>query len=321
MKVKGTAAIPFTISVSEKNCEKKGRSRGGSLYLTPDQDSRIEVRRNSAKKQAMKLVSDAWNRDEKSSQNIKNMQQERNDMLAKLNEWNSKLKDIDNQKQTLQVEYGIDPDSQEQKDLELLEKYQNNKNGSSFDSFSKEEIERLKELQKIPLTEYQKKQLELNASKGALDIEIQRGEKALVGMTAAITDATIEQLKSQDMLKAGDAAEAIMDAAGKEIVGMLIEEGKEQIDENQQEEKEKAEKLKEKWEEQEEMIEEAKEKSEEQREILERETDAEKIELDSSIQKQSTNHMTKAQKHIQQLITDHKLMNEDIKGIDIDLNS
>ena len=123
MKVKGTAAIPFTISVSEKNCEKKGKSRGGSLYLTPDQDSRIEVRRNSAKKQAMKLVSDAWNRDEKSSQNIKNMQQERNDMLAKLNEWNSKLKDIDNQKQTLQVEYGIDPDSQEQKDLELLEKY------------------------------------------------------------------------------------------------------------------------------------------------------------------------------------------------------
>ena len=235
-------------------------------------------------------------------------------------EYEAKLKDIDNQKQTLQVEYGIDPDSQEQKDLELLEKYQNNKNGSSFDSFSKEEIERLKELQKIPLTEYQKKQLELNASKGALDIEIQRGEKALVGMTAAITDATIEQLKSQDMLKAGDAAEAIMDAAGKEIVGMLIEEGKEQIDENQQEEKEKAEKLKEKWEEQEEMIEEAKEKSEEQREILERETDAEKIELDSSIQKQSTNHMTKAQKHIQQLITDHKLMNEDIKGIEIDLN-
>ena len=38
------------------------------------------------------------------------------------------------------------------------------------------------------------------------------------------------------------------------------------------------------------------------------------------IQKQSTNHMTKAQKHIQQLITDHKLMNEDIKGIEIDLN-
>ena len=320
MKVKDVAARPLMVNMSEKNNAKTGERKPESLRLNLEKDSKIEARRSNAKKQAKKLISDAWAKDEIAYQNIKNIQQEKNDIQSKLNEWNAKLKDIDNNKQDLQEEYGIASDSQEQKDLELLEKYQNNKNGSSFDSFSKEEIERLKELQEMPLTEYQKKALELNSSKGELNKEIQRGEKSLMAMTSAITDATIEQLKSQNMLKAGDAAEAIMDAAGNEIVGMLIEEGREKIDEQQQEEREKAEKVKEKREEQDEMIKESKEKSEEQREILEDEMDAEKTQQDLSIQKQSENHMTEAQKHIQQLIMDKKLVNEDIKGIEIDLN-
>lgn len=72
------------------------------------------------------------------------------------------------------MDYGVDKDSQEQKDLELLEKYQNNRYGSAEDTFSKEELERLKELQNTPLTEYQEKVLKLNSSQIHLRMKLVR---------------------------------------------------------------------------------------------------------------------------------------------------
>lgn len=160
----------------------------------------------------------------------------------------------------MQEEYGVADGSQEQKDLELLEKYQNNMNGSSYDQFSDEELSRLKELQNAPLTEYQKKVLNLNSMKGQVSVEADRKQFEVNALTASISDATLEQLKSRDMEKASDAADEIMDSANKEILGMLIEEGKNNADEKVEEEKEKAEEAADKKEEQDKQIEEAQEK-------------------------------------------------------------
>ena len=96
----------------------------------------------------------------------------------------------------------------------------------SDDSFSKEEIERLRELQNIPLTDYQKEVLKLNSTACEISGVIEEKENSFVGDTMAITDSEIERLKSQDMIKASAAAEDIMDAAGKDIIGMLVEEAK-----------------------------------------------------------------------------------------------
>jgi hypothetical protein len=210
----------------------------------------------------MKLISDAWGRDEKTSDEIKNMQQMKADKVAELQEWKSKIKDIDSNKELLREESGVELESREQKDLELLEKYQNNINGSSFDSFSEEEVERLKELQNTPLTEYQKKALKLNDMKGSVNMEVQMAEREIATITKAITGAKIDKLKSQDMIQAKDGAEEILDAAGKDIIGMLIEEGKENIDEAQEEA------------EQEEI-----EEKDEQEEILKDEQEVQKLKL------------------------------------------
>lgn len=72
------------------------------------------------------------------------------------------LKDIENTKEQLRKEYGVELDSQEQKDLELLQKKQDSKNKLDVGSFTDEEMDRLKELEGTPLTEYQKAVLELN---------------------------------------------------------------------------------------------------------------------------------------------------------------
>ena len=60
----------------------------------------------------------------------------------------------------------MNSDSQKQKNFKLLEKYQDYRKGVQTDDFSKEEIDRLKELQNTPLTDYQTRALQLNGTKG-----------------------------------------------------------------------------------------------------------------------------------------------------------
>ena len=95
----------------------------------------------------------------------------------------------------------------------------------------------------------------------------------------------MDQLKSQDMLKAGDAAEEIQKAASDEIVGMVIADAKEKLDKELEEKKAEAEKKAEEKEEQDERIEKAKEERKEDREMIEGDLDAEKLQADASFQK------------------------------------
>lgn len=310
----------------QKSTEKKGHQNivksvnAGGLVQKNNIQSQIEARRNNAKKQALKVVSDAWKWDNQSAKDIEDMQGLKQTKVSEMNDMRAKMKDIENTKKSLQDEYGVSDDSKEQKDLELLEKYQNNINGSSYDEFSDEEIARLKELQNAPLTEYQKKVLSLNSMKGQVSVEAERKQYEVNALTASISDATLEQLKSRDMEKASDAADEIMDSANKEILGMLIEEGKNNVDDKIEEEKEKAEEAADKKEEQDEQVKEAKEKRKNQEEILEGQQSADELEQDVSMQKQNLSKMDEAQKNIQKILKEKNLVNEDLKGIEIDLN-
>lgn len=280
----------------------------------------VDEKKNSARKQAMKLISDAWGKDDKAAENIKNMEDEKAAKAQELAELKSHIGNIENEKEMWRQEYGVDEDSQEYKDYKLLEKYQDNKNGASYDEFSDEEIERLKELQNTPLTDFQKKALTLNGAKDALDVEIQRVENKLIAMTESISLAKIDQLKSQDMLKAQGAADEIMDAANKDVMGMLVDEAKDNIDETSEEEKEKAEKAKEEKEKLEERIEKNKEKREDGEKLIEAQRKANQLELDNQVKSQSVDHVAEAQKSIAKLMDNNHMINEDIKGIEIDLN-
>ena len=313
-------------AATQKSAEKKGHQNiiksvnAGGLVQKNNIQSQIEARRNNAKKQALKVVSDAWKWDNQSAKDIEDMQGLKQTKVSEMNDMRAKMKDIENTKKSLQDEYGVSDDSKEQKDLELLEKYQNNINGSSYDEFSDEEIARLKELQNAQLTEYQKKVLSLNSMKGQVSVEAERKQYEVNALTASISDATLEQLKSRDMEKASDAADEIMDSANKEILGMLIEEGKNNVDDKIEEEKEKAEEAADKKEEQDEQVKEAKGKRKNQEKILEGQQSADELEHDVSMQKQNLSKMDEAHKNIQKILKEKNLVNEDLKGIEIDLN-
>ena len=306
----------------ESHIIKSGKSVfAGDLEVgSKNTDSIIAQKRGFAQKQAMKLIGNAWDNDTRTAQGISDMEKMKSDKLSELQELNSKMKDIENSKPGIQEEYGIDPNSQEQKDLELLEKYHNYKSGTFGNDFSKEEIDRLGELQNLPRTEYQNKILALNAVTNELNSNAYRKEQEIFGINQSITDAKIDQLKSQDMQKATEAADEIMDATNKEILGVLLQDGVDNIDEDMQENQEKAEESKDKQEEQQEKIDKAKQNRDEQEEILNGEAQADKLDRNVTMQQQTETSVEQVQKHIQKILEENNLIKEDLKGIKIDFN-
>lgn len=279
----------------------------------------IEQKKQLAGKQAMKLITDAFARDQKFSDSVDEMRAKKLEIRDQYNDNNKQLKAMSEEKDALAKQYGVSPDSQEQKDLELLQKYQSAKNGAKYSGFSDEEKARLKELEGTTRTEYQARVLEINDSQDRLRKENNQLEGQMQSLTSSIADAKTDHLKSQDMLKADEAAEDIMDAASKEAIGILINDAKEAIEEKAEEAKEKGEKLAEEREEFEERIEESKERRKEEQEIIENSGKANIIKTDADVRTSDETQVAKAQQDIRKILKDNNLLDEDIKGLKINL--
>lgn len=141
------------------------------------------------------------------------------------------------------------------------------------------------------------------------DFEAQIGSEG-----SAITNIRLERLKSAPMVKAEKQADAIMEAASKEIIGMLVEEGREHIQEKMEEQQKKAEAIEEKKEEQEELLEKRKTEKEKDEEFVE--------ELAESMPMQEmlgmSQKMDEIQKEVKEIVDKMKLLSEDIKGVVVD---
>lgn len=119
----------------------------------------------------------------------------------------------------------------------------------------------------------------------------------------AIEASKIERLKESPMVEAAKCADKIMEAAGKEIVDMLVQEAKENIEDKLEEKQEQAEKLAEKKEEEEERIAGARDDMQESEELMEQVKQA---------------ALSDAQKEIDEMLNKLKLIQEDIKGAAVD---
>lgn len=310
-------------AVSPKQGGENGKAIfAGALGIPSQTDSLVEEKRQNAQKQAMKLVGDAWGRDQKAAQNIKDKWELWGKKQVEIKDSQGRISDIEEAKGRLMQQYEVDPESREQKDLEILERYQDYLKGLGDPGFSEEELDRLEELQDMSRTEYQVEVLKLNNDAGDEKRNILKLQSESEGLKDKISSAKQEQVKSQDMLKANDAAQQILDAADKEITNLLLQEGKDNIDEKTEEEKEEAEETQEKKEEQQERIEKIKDKTkenrEEQEEMIDGELKADRMEMEVSMKQQSVSHMETAQKNIQKIMKENNLVNEDLKGIEID---
>lgn len=287
----------------------------------------IEQKRAMAKKQAYKIVSDTFAGERKIDDDLKARGERIGQLESQSAQAQKQLKAIGEEEDSLRSEYGVESGSQEQKDLELLKRYNRSKYGRG-EQLSAEEQKRAAELENQGLTEYQQRALNLDKERYTHEDAVQEAESGIVQECATLRAVLLERLKHNPMLKATKEADGILEAANKEIIGMLMDEAKDHIDEKQEEELEKAEERKEEKEEEEKRLEEAKERREEMEALADPEKAKEKRKQDSqeipdngAVTEQIVK-IDKVKNDVQQEIADMmsqmKLVVEDVKGIKVD---
>lgn len=230
----------------------------------------IADKRASAQKRASKMISDTFAGDKK----LDNDQQDRAARIDQyfkiMSDSYKEVSEIDAKKEEVRAYYGVDPDSQEQKDLEILEKYNRKNRGvTGYDThLSMEELQRAKELEaqgygEKGYTEYQQRMLEIDAGKDIPYANILDAKQQIFNESGTIRAMKLERLKYHEMVDTNKEVDDLMEKTSDEIIGQLVEDAKDNIDEKNKEELEKVQENKEEKKEELEKIEEAKERREE----------------------------------------------------------
>lgn len=272
----------------------------------------IAAKREEAKKRAMKIVKDAWANEMKIDDDLNDRRERVKSLQHDMGEANKSIKEIEDARTALRETYDVDEDSKEEQDLKLLEKGVRSKMPGFDIVLSLDEKKKIEEIRANGLSEYQQRSIDMLESETSYIVTAYESKQEIMVENQIISATKLERLKTHPMLDAQKQADAIMDEASKEIVGMLVDEAKEHIDEETEKEKEKAEVNKEKEEELQERIDAVKEKKKESEklteDILEGVADATSVAADVS----------SAQQEIKDMMNKMKLIEDDIKGAAVD---
>ncbi len=274
----------------------------------------ITLKRQQARKKAMKVVGDAFASEQKLDDDLMGRADHINQLRENMSTAQEAINQIDHDKDQLRESKGIAIDSEEQKDLELLEKRAASFRIGSDVTLTKEDQERHAEIDKKGKTEYQRQALEMESYKDPYRKELTEGQKQIVEENAIIRGVKLERLKSNPMLDATNEADSIIEAADKEIMGMLIQEGKEFVDEKHKEEEEEAKKKAKEEEEKEEKLEEIREDRKEQKERIEKKKTETLTEQVLDLDEVQTDVKTE----VENIVDKMNLVIEDIKGAVVD---
>ena len=303
--INGNAGYGIHVDGSDAEKGESGQVKNGSVFVGNQKgglSDLVEQKRTQARKQAAKVLRDQFAVDNKVTENMNGLRARNGEIMKELTDLAEQKKVYMEERDALQEKYGIDPDSQEQKDLELLRKANNYYKQGNLAILSKDELERLANMGER--TDYQQRSLEYDAIIGHITSLQKELDAERTGNTSVIT-ATKQSILEQGgkgIRAAKKAAESILDAASDSIIGMLWQDAKKHVDEEMEKLVEAAKEQAEKKEEQEEKLEESKEEKEEQEEMAEaiRETASEQGKLQDEIKK---------------ILAEAELLEEDMKGL------
>ena len=317
MKVQNTTIFMGDATRSERHNgiseEKNGRKSifAGDMNKSFDPIAR---KRQQAKQQAMKIVGDAWANEKKLDEALADKRDRLKECRTLKQETENGLKEIDEEAKTLKETYGIRDEDQVKEDLELLDKRNASLEEGSDIKLTEEEMERLSQIDEAGLEEYRQKNEELERRRKVLNERLGEVDNEIFAIAAALADRKINrpQIQAKTIMKAQESADEIMEAASKEIIGMLQQEAKDHIDEEMEEKKEAAEEKAEKEEEEKEKIEKVKEEKKEKEEFVEKVADT----TDFIVEADEV--MKDVQKDIKKVMDEMKLLEEDLKGAAVD---
>lgn len=292
----------------------------GNMSGTAGAAGAVDEKRAMAKKQIRALIKEAWDKDTSVSKGLEGLEKEKKAMFDRMQEYRKKTEDIDAYATKYIEENDIDTESAEYKDLMVLKKYQDYKNGVPVDDFSDEEVERLKELQNIPRTDFQNKMLAINADRDNASNDLYMAEQKLKVMMQQYSDSVINQPQSETMHKVSDAVDEIMDAVNSDAVGEFVREGITNAEERMEETKEEAKKLEEEREERQQRIDEAKERRKEQEEILDEAAKSDRIDYKLRSNTDNYDNYKDVQEKVRLIMKRANMDIEELKGIEIDFN-
>ena len=165
-----------------------------------------------------------------------------NKLIQSKGEADKVIKDIESERKALREEYGLSENSQEEQELKLIEKeFRSGLPGSEI-SLSYEEKKAIDEIKERGLTEYQSRSMEmLDYEKKYIvksysnTFEIQDENRSL-GMMER------EMLKNTSMIDAQKQAKKVEEELNEQVVSIVVDEAKDNIDSEVEEKKEEAEK-------------------------------------------------------------------------------
>ena len=280
----------------------------GNLQLG---ETDILSKSNKMKENAIKVILSAFTGDQKIDENIESHQENAKALEKEAQEALGELNQIDKLKQNLQKTYNVDPESDEQKNLEVLEKLEDNRRGFGHEPLTEEDTQRVVAMG--PLTEYQKAALEYHGMELTYRERIRDANNSITGEHMMVEGIQLAKLKTHPMVDAGKASDKLIKNASKEAIGSMLNEAKENIDDKIEEEKDKAEEIKEKEKEEKEKT----EKADSNKEAAQK---AKNNSNDTTIEQVQKNDADwdKIHQEIQAMADKAKLLVEDMKGITVD---
>lgn len=251
---------------------KELKSISASDLTLQGQDEAV-IKKLQARKQAMKIVMDQFSSDDETDMKVKELKERNKELDGSILESMKEIDKIEENRNTVAEAYGID-----------LSTYKKGTN-EEFDNTMKV----------------------LDEQKGALNEKIEEYKKEMYENTAYVDSVSKARLKGAPMLAAQKTAEKITDSASKEIIGILINDAKDHVDEEIEKKEEEAEEIKEKQEEQEEI-------KNTNSAASQKDPAAESL---SNIKKADT-LQKKLEEEINSMLNNKKILEEDLKGIALD---
>lgn len=264
---------------------------------------RIAQKREQARKQALSVVEDAWNSDRAIDTDLYARRQRISELRQSVKDEQDKLNEIAGQRENLKAVYGVEEDSREEQELKLLRK-------GAQAGLTEEEKDEISQIQSRGLTDYQKRQLELDDLEDYHSRNMNESKRQIETENAIIRGTRLERLKYHAMTDAQKQADETMEAAGDSVIQMVLDDAKEHLDEEQEKREEEAQVIREEREERQAFIEKQQEKREEEEQIIGEMPVEEMLDLESDREN--------VQREVESIVNKMGLIAEDIKGAMVD---
>lgn len=286
----------------------------GDLNLN---SNNIDGKKLQAQKKALKTILDQFKNENRSDKNVSELKDKQNELFKDMDTNISAIRDMKQSKQELKDAYGITDDSIEQKDLEQVEQKNMGLYVKSIlqpDKMSEAENTKLQNVLDS-LTDYQKEAFRYDTMDYILQKRVNSETDSILSINQALSGIKLEKLKVHPMLDAQKQAAGIIKNAGEEVIGAIMQQVKDKVDDTVEQNIEKAEKAQKEQDKKDKKAEESKKENKANSTANTNDTAPSTDTTNTAIDQADQQHIIDS---FRRAADKQKMLNDDIKGIVVD---